>query len=74
MDENVVGMQMNLFSWAAQKDEAAKKTSADVIDAVDVFEYRKGMAIGQRFLREEAGIIAHDPKEPIPLSAWREKA
>lgn len=74
MDDTVVGMQMNLFSWAAQKEESVKRIEAAVIDAVDVFEYRKGMAIGQRFLREEAGIIAHDPKEPIPLSAWREKA
>lgn len=74
MDDNVTGIQMNLFLWADAKEKADAAAPSLVIDALEIFGYRRGLAIGQRFLREEAGIIAHDPKEPIPLSAWREKA
>lgn len=74
MDDTVVGMQMNLFMWAKQNAEDQKKRQAVIIDAVDVFEYRKGVAIGLRFLREEAGEELKNSSGPVCLNAWREKA
>jgi hypothetical protein len=74
MDENVTGMQMNLFLWAKYRERAIKAESAKLIDARELFGYRRGLAIGERYLREEDGIVLHDPKEPIQLDAWRHKA
>lgn len=73
MDDNVTGMQMNLFLWAKNLEKLDSNKS-QVIDAVEVFCYRRGLAIGARFIREEDGIVVYDPKDPIQISAWREKA
>lgn len=74
MDDNITGMQMNLFLWAKNREKPDPGRKSQVIDAIEVFGYRRGLAIGARFLREEDGIVVYDPKDPIQISAWREKA
>lgn len=70
MDEKVTGMQMNLFLWADNR-EVERKASAVVIDAVEEFEFRQGLVVGRRFLRQASGEEIHDPKDPISLKEWR---
>jgi hypothetical protein len=55
MDDNVVGMQMNLFLWA-ESVKTEPKQEAKVIDAVSTFLQQRGRAKCRRFLAAKMGI------------------